>query len=1587
MNPDDRERLLDELLQLRFGCHPDPDALVERLNADPQLAELQVEVAHIANGLTRAAREDVPALAVEVPPQRAGRIARRLKMAAIAAVMLALFGPVTLYALLSWRVADLGKTSLGIRLTGPATINAFAPAEYVIAVPTRDEPIEVVARVLDAAGTELHRSAIAGSGNLRTLSVPPLAVTPARLEVTASSGSANGEVVWDLRRAAAPPLVALMTSQPAYRPGDTIRVRAIVLDRLTLAVSSTPIRIGFIDPADASRANRAATLESGIAVDQYALDAHAPAGTWRVVAYDADGIELASTAFPVVTTQSPRLFTTIALDRATYVPGANGRATIEVARASGGAAANATVDVAVFVDGETSSTHKVTLDDEGKAALSFTLPSRVERGEASFVVRVRDGGDVETKAQPFAFALRRLDVRFHPESGALVAGLPTRVYAELTLPSGQQSAASGRIVDDRGDAVATFDADDGGRTRFALTPLLGRSYRMEFDSPQVAAVDLPAMSVDGVVLESTQDSFEPGEPIRVRVRSTAERSFTVALFCRGVLVAHQDVERTTAADVALTPPAEIAGVLRVGVFDSLRAPLAQRLVHRKPAQAVRIALTPERALLGPGERQTLRVRTTDESGAPRSAVLGLSVYDHALADIAGRPRQDLFHQAWLFCDVDDPEHVAALTWAAPADGGSAAAIDRLLGVRGARRFAANGASAVSDDPRAIALARTEALKDGRGGATKVEDTSYAIRNAETAARMRAQTAARGIILSLAVLALLGLVIVGRWIAVPLTAWLPPTKVRFALRLVIGATGPLAAVAAVVLLLTPAYQSSTDSAARSPFSIAASIADEIIDPIQSEGTLLESKAPGATPGSAIGDARREALLPPVPAKHMERGDEAIDDATAEHLRAFAHAHRESATRSDFASLLVWQTALVTDADGNATLEFDTSDRLTRWDVVADGLTDGRVGFGAASFHTGRPLAVEPVLPVELSDGDSIQLPIALRSDDDAVRSALVRVTLGDGLSGSSTVERLDVALTEGGGRAYLPLVATASAARSSLLELDASGGAYADRVQHRVAIAPRGFPFQRAVAGRAGFTRELALVLPSDFDVERCDAKLTLFASPLAELGGALRGILREPHGCFEQTSSANYPNVLALHLLRDLEPTAGDARAAHSATTKLVAMGYERLKSFEVAGGGFEWFGHAPAHEGLTAYGLMQFHDMREVFAVEPALIERTRTWLASRRDGKGGYRREPGSMSTFGGASESTTNAYVTYALATTGDAQDLMLELGVLAQRAQETNDPYELALCAGALAASGRDSPAQAARKRLAEMQRDDGLWTGSAPSMTGSRGENLAVETTAFALLALADDATYRDACARALDALLAFRKADGSFGATQATVMALKAILKARKHGLDARGQGRFELRIDGAYAGSIDVAAPRSEPIVLDGFASMLRSGTQSIEVGAQGDASLPFTLSVEGRVDRPDDAQDAALTLSTALSRTKLEEGGATRLTARVTKLDPSDVGMCLAVIGLPAGLELQTRELERLARSAAVDFAELRGRDLVVYWRSFGAKAERTFHVDLIARIPGTTTGPASRVAPYYQPERRSFAPALTVDIAPLR
>src|SRR5262249_15270671 len=146
-------------------------------------------------------------------------------------------------------------------------------------------------------------------------------------------------------------------------------------------------------------------------------------------------------------------------------------------------------------------------------------------------------------------------------------------------------------------------------------------------------------------------------------------------------------------------------------------------------------------------------------------------------------------------------------------------------------------------------------------------------------------------------------------------------------------------------------------------------------------------------------------------------------------------------------------------------------------------------------------------------------------------------------------------------------------------------------------------------------------LPESWIKGTLQVQAEVFPSTLAELQKGLDALLREPCGCFEQTSTSNYPNVLIMGYLKETDQTNPNVETR---ARQLMDRGYQQLTSFECTlpskneKRGYEWFGGtAPAHEALTAYGLLQFRDMAKVHKVDPVMVERTRKYLMEQRDGK----------------------------------------------------------------------------------------------------------------------------------------------------------------------------------------------------------------------------------------------------------------------------------------------------------------------------------------------------------------------------------
>ena len=100
------------------------------------------------------------------------------------------------------------------------------------------------------------------------------------------------------------------------------------------------------------------------------------------------------------------------------------------------------------------------------------------------------------------------------------------------------------------------------------------------------------------------------------------------------------------------------------------------------------------------------------------------------------------------------------------------------------------------------------------------------------------------------------------------------------------------------------------------------------------------------------------------------------------------------RSDFRETIYWNPSVQTDAGGNATVELATSDAVTAFRVTAEGFgASGAPGTGQLAIQNKLPLVIDTKLPVEVTAGDTIQLPITLANEtDEAIDANLIASAL-------------------------------------------------------------------------------------------------------------------------------------------------------------------------------------------------------------------------------------------------------------------------------------------------------------------------------------------------------------------------------------------------------------------------------------------------------------------------------------------------------------------------------------------------------------------------------------------------------------------
>ena len=689
------------------------------------------------------------------------------------------------------------------------------------------------------------------------------------------------------------------------------------------------------------------------------------------------------------------------------------------------------------------------------------------------------------------------------------------------------------------------------------------------------------------------------------------------------------------------------------------------------------------------------------------------------------------------------------------------------------------------------------------------------------------------------------------------------------------------------------------------------------------------------------------------------------------------------REYFPETMYWNPALITDEHGMAKVGIPLADSITTWRMsLSANSPHGLLGSTTAPLKVFQDFFVDIDLPVSLTQHDRVDIPVAVYNYLPETQTVTLTLDAGDWFTLAGENTRTVTLAKDKVTVVSFPI--TVEKIGHFSLTVQARGTKLSDAVRRAIDVLPDGKEIRSAISDSLTGSVQKTVVLPREAVAGASTIWVKLFPGAFSQVVDGLDGILRMPFGCFEQTSSVTYPNVLVLDYLKKTKHINPELQMKAEG---FINDGYQRLVTFECKNGGFSWFGNEPAHKVLTAYGLLEFSDMSQVHAVDPNVIARTQQWLAGQQKDDGTWAPDQGGIAE-GIINRQTgtlrTTAYLAWALAESGyTGPQLPRAVQYVQAHRTESGDPYTQAVILNLLTIADPhgETTANVANALIAQakVEGKTACWTSNSETFTGAVREGADMETTGLAAYGLAKWGRNAGFTNKALTYLVQHKDSFGTWSSTQGTVWSLKALLYASSHS-SGGGKGSVTVTINGAKAAAFTISEADGDVMRQVDLKEQVQAGENTISLHYQGQGSLLYQI--VGRYYLPwelapqQPAQQAPLSIAVAYDKTTLATDDTAGVTVTVKNLTHAIVEMPLIDVGLPPGFTPVTDSLESAVESRAISKYTLAARQIIIYLEQLKPEQTLTLHYGLKAKYPINARTPSSTAYPYYNPEQSAVS-----------
>ncbi|MBN1277187.1 MAG: large extracellular alpha-helical protein [Deltaproteobacteria bacterium] len=311
------------------------------------------------------------------------------------------------------------------------------------------------------------------------------------------------------------------------------------------------------------------------------------------------------------------------------------------------------------------------------------------------------------------------------------------------------------------------------------------------------------------------------------------------------------------------------------------------------------------------------------------------------------------------------------------------------------------------------------------------------------------------------------------------------------------------------------------------------------------------------------------------------------------------------RSEFKFVSYWNPSLEADAKGNAVIEFECPDNLTSWRIFVMAVTPSdRMGLGYSSFKVNRPTEVMPVMPNQVTEGDSFSAGFSVMNRTENNRELTVTVNLSGSIDDTTTpVSRSDKIILPPYERktVYMPVQTKGS----GKIEFRVTAGDSSDRdgLYHHIPVR-RLQSLETSMNYGTLLDQDIEEEIMFPENIHGDMGKVSVSAAPtvIGKVDGAFRYMRDYPYGCWEQKLSRG---VMASHYanMRRYLPEDCSWDGAELLPENVLS----EAADFQAPNGGMAYFVPKDSHvcPYLSAYTALAFKWLRKGGCVIPEIVEK----------------------------------------------------------------------------------------------------------------------------------------------------------------------------------------------------------------------------------------------------------------------------------------------------------------------------------------------------------------------------------------------